>query len=374
MNPRDLRFLCIASVACPSVACQAQPVSNPSDAHTRPGAMAPQAQGSTHDARLVVPAPTAQATSEPLPPPLGLAEASKRWGDDGTREPSVLYTWTTREQVEAIRAGGPVLQRSFSPTEGFASFHHALSDAARAGDALGKLLWHEAFARVRFAWTNAFGIVSLDGSYGDVLMRITLAQGTSHVAFRQGPGARDLRVREARAEPARLGVARFETLAYREYVLLQESHIARAEVATPSLLADVEEQLRFLQSILDTDGVHAHDLAPFFPGRTGLAARAMVEASIRALERARSTSIAPLDHAPKPLSFALGPARAPIEVLCTLKGVTSRRSAHDPSFGPMQEFIPTCAKKPSLQDDSCRTVVSSTRAGAICLVQPAPMR
>jgi hypothetical protein len=92
--------------------------------------------------------------------PLGLYQAMKRWA--GPSDTRVFYTWTTKEQADEIRKGGAVLQRSFSPGKGFASYDHFLSDLAQAGVPTAQLLWHEGFAKSRFAWSNAFGIVTFE--------------------------------------------------------------------------------------------------------------------------------------------------------------------------------------------------------------------
>jgi hypothetical protein len=290
-------------------------------------------------------------TEEPVAAEQGLA----RWGDNTPAKTRVFYTWTTKEQATEIRKGGPILQRSFSPGKGFATFDHVLSDLALAGDPLAQLLWHEGFAKSRFAWSNAFGVASFDERFGDVLLRISVDYG-SHVlslaphGFEGAPVAKDAET---------IGAVSFNAGAYREYVLSNEGAIVRVEIATRDLLSDVRAQLAFLQHENSEDPVtlsslfvHKHVL---IANKHRAAAVALLTAYLNGPHEAyeRSTRTA----------FALGAPRPPIGQLCKRLGLPIKTPLIDHMGNKTFVFQTKCPPDPH-----CFSF------GTRCLVVPDPFQ
>lgn len=196
--------------------------------------------------------------------------------DDFAR--SVFYTWTSIEQIAALRAGGPVLSRSESPKTGPSMFDQTLdrlrsapvpaarSDGGTTGAAadektdraVASLLrgGKRGLSFRRFAWVTPWPTrIPLGGvSYGDHLLRLELRPGSVVARFeaRGNPRWRFLStegtpvpVSEVLSHPERLAAilhvaANVENnTTYREYVLCNESRIERAAYGTD----DVQETL-----------------------------------------------------------------------------------------------------------------------------------
>jgi len=155
----------------------------------------------------------------------------------------VLLSWTTREQAEEIAAGGPLLSRVESPLHGPSGFDWMLDANVAKGQKLAKLLFRDHYARKRFAWPNAYATASGAGGgrYGSVLMRIELREDALILDL---PMERVLTVdnrevpfAELEAKPERLAAVYWDEGAFREYVLVNESAIARVSSGTPEALA-----------------------------------------------------------------------------------------------------------------------------------------
>ncbi|MFO0664090.1 MAG: hypothetical protein U0174_09065 [Polyangiaceae bacterium] len=318
---------------------------------------------------LVPPAVTAQdaAVTAPRRPKRTFSELEPRLGFHAPLKTHVLYSWTTEEQLALLRQGAPVLQRSFSPGKGFAAFDHALYEAVVAGDTHAKLLWHEGFAKSRFAWSNAFGAsASLRGeSYGTVLLRITLKPEATFQEFTieqesavwplgHDPG------------PAQLGAVRFVTRKYREYVIPNESMIERVEAFTPSLRDDLEEQIDFLRSIAASEPpIAAHLLSTLFPERERLPGPDFIKAAIAALETVVKSQATPFERSVS-ASFTLGAARPSMDVLCARANVT-KKTTRLSTFGEQTFFVPTCTSR---SKSECTPVDGATKEKAACRILP----
>ncbi|MEZ4380836.1 MAG: hypothetical protein R3A79_05785 [Nannocystaceae bacterium] len=90
--------------------------------------------------------------------------------------PRVLYTWTTREQIEAMADDRQLLRRSRSGDGRSSRFDVFLAEQGRRVPAAARVLQDEACARKRFAWPNPWATVrGFHGErYGDQLLEIVL--------------------------------------------------------------------------------------------------------------------------------------------------------------------------------------------------------
>lgn len=167
----------------------------------------------------------------------------------------VLYSWTTRPQAETIVAGGPLLTREESARFGPSGFDWAIDALVARGDALGKLLFHQGFAKKRFAWANGFA-TSLGGGggrYGSVLLQIELEADslvvdltTKKVLTVTGEAAS---LKDLEAHPERLGAVYWEGPGYREYVIMNEASIAKVSFGTAEVLAVFEKEKSVLGQV-----------------------------------------------------------------------------------------------------------------------------
>ncbi len=230
----------------------------------------------------------------------------------------VLYTWTTPEQLAALRAGERVLSRESSPEKGHAGFDHLLSQLTYQPGAdqereVPALLFHAGYAKKRFAWHTAFGaILGLGaGPYGSVLLRVTLkptAVVTDFIAETAVVDGKTVAARELTKFPERLGAIYYEGPGYHEIVLPNESMIEEVSANTDTIRRELEDELSFLQGIREGD-LRTRELAHAFVGAPPYA--------IEALEPYRASLRAFLDHMPaepfvrRPsFAFQLGVKRA----------------------------------------------------------------
>ena len=167
-----------------------------------------------------------------------------------------LYTWTTPRQIEALRAGGPLLVADATAGDGPSPYHRllaAMDTERRPGHALASMLRHTpALSRCRYAWPSPMATVLGLGPqrYGEALVRIRLRPAAVIArldptadppwTLRDGEG-RSVALDELLAEPARLGAvyhlrvddeARIE---FREYVLCNAAMVEAWEVGTPAI-------------------------------------------------------------------------------------------------------------------------------------------
>lgn len=102
--------------------------------------------------------------------------------------PNVLYTWTTTQQAQELRNGGPLFSRSERPDLGRGNALDALARLATGSSSmaqLASLLSQEVFATARYAWTNPWATRMgwPDEQYGNQLIRIELKDAAWHASF-----------------------------------------------------------------------------------------------------------------------------------------------------------------------------------------------
>ncbi len=275
----------------------------------------------------------------------------------------VFYTWTTPEQLAALRAGERVLSRESSPEKGHAGFDHLLSQLTYQAGAdqdreVPSLLFHTGYAKKRFAWHTAFGaILGLGaGPYGSVLLRVTLkpnAVVTDFIAETAVVDGKTVPARELGKLPERLGAIYYEGPGYHEIVLPNESMIEEVSANTDTIRRELEDELFFLQGIHEGD-LRTRELAHAFVGAPPYTMEALAPylASLRAF----------LDHMPaepfvrRPsVAFQLGAKRAQL-AFCRSTGrkrVATRDISH-PVYVVQVQCAPTNACRPN--HDVCRPV------------------
>ncbi len=178
-----------------------------------------------------------------------------------------LYTWTTAEQVTALRRDRRLLVAEGGAGMGPSPYLRGLTAVAERGGAgrelAALLLEHPALRRRRYAWTSPFATMMGLGPvrYGDALIRVVLAPRALLLRFRPGDAepfvAVDLRgaavpIAELLADPGRLGAVYHvrdgprDELPFREYVLCNEAMVLAWSVATPEIQAQVDADIDLL--------------------------------------------------------------------------------------------------------------------------------
>jgi hypothetical protein len=178
-----------------------------------------------------------------------------------------LYTWTTPVQIEALRAGGPLLvadARAGGRPTPYRLLLAAMAHERRPGHALAAVLQRTpALARCRYAWPSPFATVLGLGSqrYGAALVRIRLRRDA--VIARLDPSAdrpwtlrdgegRPVTEDELLADPLRLGAVyhlRVDdevAIEFREYVLCNPELVEAWEVGTPAIAERVAAERRLV--------------------------------------------------------------------------------------------------------------------------------
>jgi hypothetical protein len=89
---------------------------------------------------------------------------------------SVLYSWTTVEQIEELRTDPTLLTRSASAAGERGRASDYIAELAATGDAMATVLAGADYERKRFAWTNPWATVLgwAGENYGDQLLEIRL--------------------------------------------------------------------------------------------------------------------------------------------------------------------------------------------------------
>jgi hypothetical protein len=186
----------------------------------------------------------------------------------------VLYTWTTEDQIEALRKSPVLLTRTESPIYGPSGFDKWLQSKADDGDALAKVLRAPRYRRTRHAWPNPWATSrGLNAEqYGSHLLAVTLKEdawivtgpmqtagdwvlgvaATSRGWIGQDIRGAQIEQAELLAHPERIaavyfvsegtegqGSQSFRKSLYREYVLLNESRVESFAYATPEIDANV---------------------------------------------------------------------------------------------------------------------------------------
>ncbi|MFN3202069.1 MAG: hypothetical protein ACE366_26925 [Bradymonadia bacterium] len=221
----------------------------------------------------------------------------------------VLYTWTTKEQIFALRHGAPLLERARSPRHGLSRFDRALRATTKDQQhPLHAHLLSDGYMSRRFAWAQPWGTLLGWGeeTYGDQLIRIELKPEALVASVQTGdrprrwlthphgqptprPSAAEdvgkigavfhiheggrycgpsthklvgtMMVREAPAECVEVGTFGSESRFYREYILFDPAQIARWSYGDrqcrAALRADIElvGQLISAQKQLSAEGL-----------------------------------------------------------------------------------------------------------------------
>jgi len=197
--------------------------------------------------------------------------------DDFAR--TVLYTWTTAVQIEALRASRRLLVAEAKAGVGPSAYVLGLTRVVKtngAGHELAALLLgHEGLKRRRYAWTSPFATTMGLGPvrYGDALVRVELDEQAVIVGFRPGtdPGrsvgasvemftavdvhGRAVALAELVADPGRIAAVYHvrdgprEPVAFREYVLCNEARISAWSIATPEIQAIVDGDIALLEAL-----------------------------------------------------------------------------------------------------------------------------
>ena len=162
--------------------------------------------------------------------------------------PPTFYTWTTPEQITELSRDRVLLTRENSPGSGVGYYERAM-EAAAPLDPIAALLRTKAFSRLRFAWSAPWATSrGWDGeTYGNQLIGVTLKPeawiavytSMSRTAYATDTQGRLVPVKEALKRPERLAAVLFvhddandPRAGYREYVLCNESMIAKFSVGT----------------------------------------------------------------------------------------------------------------------------------------------
>lgn len=231
----------------------------------------PQREVAAPEREVGVPVVRPTEVSSPAPErgPDAIAGLAARgvFHDDFAR--GVLYTWTTAEQVAALRER-PRLLVAEAGVGVLSPFLRALT-AIVAGRGAGHelaavLLEHPALRRRRYAWTSPFATTMGLGPvrYGDALVRVELDPRALLLRFRPQDrepfAAVDLQgvavpVGELLAAPERLGAVYHvrdgprDEVPFREYVLCNEAMIAAWSVATPEIRAQVDADTELVNAL-----------------------------------------------------------------------------------------------------------------------------
>jgi len=165
-----------------------------------------------------------------------------------------LYTWTTPAQIEALRAGGPLLVADAGEDPSpFNRVLLAMLASRGPGHEVAALLEHgPGLTKRRYAWPNPFATVLGKGprTYGEALVRVELSPDA--VIARLEPEAsppwsffdaqgRSVSTPDVLDDPSRLGVVYHlqaragQSIPFREFVLCNEAMIARWSVGTPAI-------------------------------------------------------------------------------------------------------------------------------------------
>jgi hypothetical protein len=195
----------------------------------------------------------------------------------------VLYTWTTKEQIEELRARPILLTRSESPQFGSSGFDQRVAAERGANDEMTELLKRPQLSMRRFAWVTPWAtMMGFQGeSYGSQLIKITLKEDALIASYTPRDNIHwdlaDLKNQRVALEtlqdhPERLAAIYYEAegkegkLSYREYVLCNESMIETWEYATSALLNELTQEEKALRQLIEWAKVapNANEVARFF--------------------------------------------------------------------------------------------------------------
>jgi hypothetical protein len=205
-----------------------------------------------------------------------------RVADDNWAQRTV-YSWTTQEQVDALRASHVLLVATATtrgPPSPFVFLIDPLSRLQNPTGALAKLLASDArFTKRRYAWRAAYATVLglATHRYGNQLVGIALRPDAWIVSLdpSRAPAlhVRDLEqhevaIADALAHPERIAAVyhvRSGTdvpVPFREYVLVNETAIERWAIGTPDVRAEVSAETTLLRDLRGELARDAGTLAP----------------------------------------------------------------------------------------------------------------
>ncbi len=216
------------------------------------------------------------------------------YDDDFARDH--FYTWTSAEQVAALREGGDFLSADAATGGRPTPFNQALMDLAKGnGQAseIARLLVDEpGLRRHRYAWVSAFATVLGLGPrrYGDELIEVELT-AESFVGKFDPVSSKPFEFVSLAGEPVSLAqvlekpgriaaiyhLRSQEVPAYREYVLCNQAMIRRWSLRTPELAARLQRERRLLADLAEDAFVRLPDEAimepatPYWRGAEGAA-------------------------------------------------------------------------------------------------------
>ncbi|MBK8254369.1 MAG: hypothetical protein IPK82_17085 [Polyangiaceae bacterium] len=228
-------------------------------------------------------APVASATvavPEPPPPVADPSPLLKPYAQlNANYARRVVYTWTTKAQIDELRVNKTLLSRSESPKYGRSFFDVKLDFRWVGGDKFAGLLRAQAFRKARFAWHAPWAtLLGYPGeTYGTELLRVTLKPEAWIVYFSTSDPGWDVRdttgkqvtVAEAQKHPERIAAIFFlhdavalptpgsapsvsakngGREAYREYVLCNESMIESWEVGTQEVMNEIASEAAAIEA------------------------------------------------------------------------------------------------------------------------------
>ncbi len=243
----------------------------------------------------------------------------------------VLYTWTREAQIEELRAGGPVLSRSEGTTGVRSGLDVSLDQDTSE---FAQLLRRPGLSRWRFAWPSPWATRMgwpVTGDYGDRLLRIEL-RGEALIAVYDSritprvvrfftDQGNDVPLEEAMLVPQFWAAIYHvqehpgpdgETRLAREFVLINESMIARVTYGTAEIAQELSverERLNFLANQLGPEA------SPFTTLSSSWEALAPDDADLRRLYEGALAFSSPLYLPTEPnvraIARALGDQPAP---------------------------------------------------------------
>ncbi len=212
-----------------------------------------------------------------------------RVSEDNWGSPRTFFSWTTLEQVRALRQTSQLLVATAKTNGPPSAFVTALEAASRrknqAGALAKRLVEDPRFEKRRYAWTTGFATVlglSLR-RYGDELVTIRLRDEAWIVELApeheppvvvRDEANHEIPLERAVAEANRIGAAYHVRLGkdvparFREYVILNEAMVERWAIGTPDIDEEVDLEAALLR---DLHGVLEPKLGPA-PGPRALAA------------------------------------------------------------------------------------------------------
>jgi hypothetical protein len=225
--------------------------------------------------------PSGPSTSPP-PAPASLVDRLQRHAvTDEDHARRIFYTWTSEQQIAALRADGASLLSATSyqgsgPSRFVLDLEDRIRAAARDHHIDRVVLMHPSLTRRRYAWPSPFATrMGLAGrGYGDALIRIELTDDA--VIGRFEPEAAEpwsfvdtkgkiVDRAVVLADPDRLAAVfhvrrvRTATAPFREYVLVNERRIARWSIGTEAIAREVKEEAALMRELAGAwpDAPHA---------------------------------------------------------------------------------------------------------------------